>query len=160
MRSSPREAPIIAGRKKVLPMRRTLPCSAAALVLAVLALSGTAAARDRVLLQWAEGDTLGQMVMTLHANNLLDAVGQDKVELEIIAYGPAVFAVTTTRPQTRYADRIAKLTARGVKFRVCHNAMDFLGVKESELLPVVSPVPSAMGEIIKRHDEGWQILRP
>jgi uncharacterized protein len=141
-------------------MRPALRCSVAACILTLLAVAGPAAAKDRVLLQWSEGDSMGQMVMTLHAGNLLDAVGQDNVELEIITYGPAVFAVTTTRPQTKFADRIRKLTERGVKFRVCHNAMNFLGVKDEELLPVVSPVPSAMGEIVKRHDEGWQILRP
>jgi uncharacterized protein len=141
-------------------MRRALICSAVAFAVSVLAVAGPAAAKDRVLLQWVEGDSLGQLVMTLHANNLLNAVGQDNVELEIITYGPAVFAVTTTRPQAKFAAEIQKLTRRGVQFRVCHNAMDFLGVKESELLPVVKPVPSAMGEIVKRHDEGWQILKP
>ncbi|HVP37886.1 MAG TPA: DsrE family protein [Candidatus Saccharimonadales bacterium] len=141
-------------------MPRFLPHLAAACTLALLALTSPASAKDRVLFQWAEGDSMGQLVMTIHANNLLDAVGQDNVELEIITYGPAVFAVTTTRPQTKFADRIKKLTERGVQFRVCHNAMNILGVKDGELLPIVSTVPSAMGEIIKRHDEGWQILKP
>jgi uncharacterized protein len=140
--------------------RRSAVACVPALLIALVALAGPAAAKDRVLFQWAEGDSMGQLVMTIHANNLLDAVGQDNVDLEVITYGPAVFAVTTTRPQTHFADRIKKLTERGVKFRICHNAMNILGVKEEELLPVVSTVPSAMGEIVKRHDEGWQILKP
>jgi intracellular sulfur oxidation DsrE/DsrF family protein len=98
--------------------------------------------------------------MTKHVGNLLDDLGQDNVQLEVIAYGMATFAVTTSRPQAKFADDIAKLTARGVTFHVCHHAMDLLGVKDSELQPTVTPVKGAMWYIVTKHSEGWQILRP
>jgi intracellular sulfur oxidation DsrE/DsrF family protein len=143
-----------------VPMRRAL--FLVALVLAVVAFIPNAHAapkKHRVLLQWTEGDSLGQWVMTKHVGNLLDDVGQDNVQLEVIAYGAATFAVTN-RPEAKFADDIAKLTQRGVVFHVCHHAMDLLGVKEDELQSTVTPVKGAMWYITTKYSEGWQTLRP
>ena len=144
-------------------MRRTLFLSA--LLLAVVAFVPNAHAappmkKHRVLLQWTEADSLGQWVMTKHVGNLLDDFGQDNVQLEVITYGLATFAVAKDHPQMKFADDIAKLTQRGVVFHVCHHAMDLLGVKDAELLPTVTPVKGAMWYIVTKHAEGWQILRP
>ena len=143
-------------------MRRLLSVIALLAICAVLAPSAHAAAakKHRILLQWTEADTLGQWVMTKHVGNLLDDLGQDNVQLEVITYGMATNAVTTTHPQTLQAAAIADLTKRGVAFHVCHHAMDLLGVKDSELLPTVTPVKGAMWYIATKHSEGWQILRP
>jgi intracellular sulfur oxidation DsrE/DsrF family protein len=98
--------------------------------------------------------------MTLHANNMLDDLGPENVQLEILAYGAATFAATTTRPQSRSAEAIKKLTERGVTFHVCSHAMAILGVKPEELQPTITPVPGAMSYMVKHHAEGWQILKP
>jgi uncharacterized protein len=117
------------------------------------------AKKMRILFQWTEGDSMGQWVMTKHANNLLDDLGQDNVQLEVLAYGMATFAVTK-RPAAKFSDDIEKLTQRGVTFHVCHHAMDLLGVKEDELLSTVTPVKGAMYEIVTRYNQGWETLRP
>jgi hypothetical protein len=142
-------------------MRRTLLFSALLLfaVTAVVPSANAATKKQHVLLQWTEGDSLGQWVMTKHVSNLLDDLGQDNIQLEVIAYGMATFAVTT-RPTTKFADDIASLTKRGVVFHVCHHAMDLLGVKENELLPTVTPVKGAMWYINQKYQQGWQNLRP
>jgi intracellular sulfur oxidation DsrE/DsrF family protein len=142
-------------------MRRTLLFSALLLfaVTAVVPCASAAPKKQHVLLQWTEGDSLGQWVMTKHVANLLDDVGQDNIQLEVIAYGMATFAVTN-RPTAKFADDIASLTKRGVVFHVCHHAMDLLGVKESELLTTVTPVKGAMWYINQKYQQGWQTLRP
>ena len=144
-------------------MRRNLFLSALLLAFVTLAPSAhaaPAAKKYRVLLQWTEADSLGQWVMTKHVGNMLDDLGQDNVQLEVLAYGLATFAVTKERPQAKFADDIEKLTKRGVVFHVCHHAMDLLGVKDAELQPTVTPVKGAMWYIVTKHSEGWQILKP
>jgi intracellular sulfur oxidation DsrE/DsrF family protein len=133
---------------------------ALALLVFVPALSRAADKKYRVIIQWTEVDSLGQWVMTKHVGNLLDDLGEKNVQLEVLAYGPATFAVTTTRPQTKMAADIEALTKRGVTFHVCHHAMDLLGVKEAELLPTVTPIKGAMWYLTTKHDEGWYTLRP
>ena len=138
---------------------------ALALVVAVPAVTAAPAAKaqakkHRILLQWAEGDSLGQWVMTKHVGNLLDDLGQENVQLEVITYGLATFAVTQSRPQAKFAADIEKLSQRGVVFHVCSHAMDLLGVKKEELQPAVTPVKGAMWYIATKHSEGWQTLRP
>ena len=143
-------------------MRRILPLLAVLAAAALFASTSHAAAakKHHILLQWTEADTIGQWAMTKHVGNLLDDLGPDNVQLEVIAYGPATFAVSASRPQTLQAQAIEDLTKRGVVFHVCHHAMDLLGVKESELQPTVTPVKGAMWYITSKHDAGWQILRP
>ena len=114
----------------------------------------------RVLFQWSEVDSIGQFIMTKHTNNLLDDLGQDNVEMEVLTYGPAVMAVTQGRPQSMYAKDLDALSKRGVHIVACENAMKFFGVKKEELLPVMGTVHSAMGEIVRKHSQGWQVLRP
>ncbi len=147
-------------------MRRIFALLALTAVLAIAltapaahAKGAAAGKKHNILFQWNEGDSLGQLVMTLHLKNLLADQG-DKVNVEVITYGMATFAVTTDRPNTKQADAIKALTAQGVKFVVCHHAMDILGVKESELMPEVTPVKGAMNEIVEKYKAGWQILRP
>ena len=143
-------------------MRRLLLLSAALLFCvsaAVPAAHSAVPKKKHILFQWTEGDSMGQWVMTKHLTNLLDDVGQDNVQLEVITYGLATTAVTT-RPSAHVADDIAALTKRGVVFHVCHHAMDLLGVKESELLPTVTPVKGAMWYITTKYSEGWETLRP
>jgi intracellular sulfur oxidation DsrE/DsrF family protein len=142
-------------------MRRAFWLSA--LLLAFVTLVPTAdaapAKKQRVLLQWAEGDSLGQWIMTKHVGNLLDDLGQDNVQLEVIAYGPATLAVTKG-PSAKFASDIEKFTQRGVVFHVCHHAMDLFGVKEEDLQSTVSPVKGAMWYINQKYSQGWQTLRP
>ena len=113
-----------------------------------------------VILQWTEADTTGQWVMTKHVGNLLDDLGQDNVQLEVLTYGMATFAVTKGRPQSRMGAEIEALTKRGVVFHVCHHAMDLLGVKDEELMPTVTPVQGAMWYLTTKQKEGWYTLRP
>ena len=139
--------------------RMLLLCTLLLAFVAFVPAAHAAPAKHRILLQWTEGDSLGQWVMTKHVGNLLDDLGQDNVQLEVIAYGMATFAVTN-RPQAHFADDIASLSKRGVVFHVCHHAMDLLGVKDDELQSTVTPVKGAMWYIVQKHDAGWQNLRP
>ncbi len=143
-------------------MRRVVSLLAvlAAFAVIVPASHAAVAKKHKILLQWTEVDTTGQWAMTKHVGNLLDDLGQDNVQVEVIAYGAATFAVTTGRPQNLQAKAIEDLSKRGVVFHVCHHAMDLLGVKESELQPSVTPVKGAMWYIASKYDDGWQILRP
>jgi uncharacterized protein len=143
-------------------MRRIAPLLAVLIATAFFTSAPQAAAakKHHILLQWTEADTVGQWAMTKHVGNLLDDLGQDNVQLEVIAYGAATFAVSTSRPQTLQAKAIEDLTKRGVVFHVCHHSMDLLGVKESELQPTVTPVKGAMWYIVSKYDAGWEILRP
>ena len=132
-------------------MRRVIMLCA---LLAVAALAIVPAAhaavmkKQRILFQWTEGDSLGQWVMTKHLGNLLDDLGQDNVQVEVITYGMATFAVTT-RPTAHFADDIAALTKRGVTFHVCHHAMDLLGVKEAEIVALEDDVKAEIEDAVK-----------
>ena len=142
-------------------MRRALMLAALLVGLVALVPDAQAAGKKHhILFQWTEGDSLGQFIMTKHIGNLLDDLGQDNVQLEVIAYGMATPAVTTNRPEAKFADAIAALTKRGVTFHVCHHAMDFFGIKDADLQSSVTPVKGAMWYIVNKHAEGWQILHP
>jgi intracellular sulfur oxidation DsrE/DsrF family protein len=141
-------------------MRRFLPILALLVVSVALVSPAHAAKKQRILIQWTEADTLGQWAMTKHVGNLLDDLGPDNVQVEVITYGKATFAVSSKTGQALQAPAIEALTKRGVTFHVCHHAMDLLGVKDADLLPTVTPVKGAMWYVAAKYQEGWQILRP
>jgi len=69
----------------------------------------------------------------------------------------AIFAYV--EGESEHADLVRSLAESGVEFKACENAMATLDVSESELLPVVDTVPSAVGEIAKRQAEGYGYLK-
>ena len=62
--------------------------------------------KHNILLQWTEGDSLGQLIMTKHVGNLLGDLGDAHVNLEVIAYGFATPVVTSNNPKSYFQDDI------------------------------------------------------
>ena len=141
-------------------MLRKIALCAVLLGFTVFAAPAHADKKYHVLFQWTEADTIGQFVMTKHINNLLDDLGQDNVQLEVIAYGAAVTAIDKTNKACFHQKDFTQMTSRGVVFHACSHAMDFFGVKKENLVPEVTPVQGAMMYIVQKHADGWQILRP
>ena len=91
------------------------------------------------------------------ANVLKDPRLKDKVKLELVAHsgGIAVYM-----KDGKYGPQLKKLTEQGVILAACENTMNRKGISKSALFPFVSTVPSGVGELIIRQQQGWAILHP
>ena len=54
------------------------------------------------------------------------------------------------------AEALARL---GVRFVLCENTMHGANLRKRDLLPFVKTVPSAIGELVKKQDDGWAYVR-
>lgn len=77
-------------------------------------------AEQKIVLQISDSDPFKQTLVLNVANNLIKHYGQDKVEVEIVAFGPGLrlmFADNVNSP------RIDGLTGSGVRFSACENTI-------------------------------------
>ena len=97
--------------------------------------------------------------MVLHnIQNLMDDLGQENVEVALVANGEGVMALLQS-PNVQKG-QIQKLAERGVQFLACRNSLRFLGLDEADLLEPVDVVPAGVTELTKRQADGWAYIRP
>jgi len=111
----------------------------------------------RTVLHLSSDDVAEQEMALMNAKNLLEDPTVDNREIRFVANMRAIFAYV--EGESEHADLVRSLAESGVEFKACENAMATLDVSESELLPVVDTVPSAVGEIAKRQAEGYGYLK-
>ena len=91
-------------------------------------------------------------------NNVLnDPRLKGKLQIELIVFGDAFTVYQKTGP---YETRLKELVQKGVILAQCENTLIQRKIEKSSLFPFVSFVPTANGEIIIRHYQGWAIVHP
>ena len=112
----------------------------------------------RVVFHIDEG-TIARANMVLHnIQNLIDDLGQDEVEVALVANGEGVKALL--RSPNVHKRQINKLAEQGVRFLACENSMRFLGLGVEHMLEPVRVVPAGVSELTKKQAEGWAYIRP
>lgn len=149
----------------------------APLLLAALVLSGVAQANEpadpvdqvikekpfaeaRVVLQISDPNPFKQTLVLNVAGNLLKYYGQDRVDIEVVAFGPGLRLLFEDNAQ---APRIAALVDQGVRFSACANTLTNMGKKlghEPALNPNARIVPAGIVRLIKLNQAGYFVAKP
>jgi uncharacterized protein len=116
-------------------------------------------AEHRIVLQISDPNPFKQTLVLNVANNLLKAYGgPDKVDIEIVAFGPGL--------RLLFADntgRIQGLADNGVRFAACNNTLTnmtkILGSKPA-LNKHAVVVSAGVVRIIELVDEGYTLVKP
>lgn len=150
----------------------------AATLTAVMMLSGTALANPpaesvaavkaahpdavaRYALQISDADPAKRHMVLKVAEHVLKHYGKDKVDIEIVAFGPGIKLLFAH--DNPYTKLIAKLAADGVRFSACHNALKHMTKvlgHEPKLVPAARIVPAG---IVRVHDlavDGYFVDKP
>jgi intracellular sulfur oxidation DsrE/DsrF family protein len=91
------------------------------------------------------------------SNALNDRRLKGKLHIELVAYASGV---NIYKKSNKYEQQLKALYDQGVTFAECNNTMKVMNISRDELFPFVIYVPSANGEIILRHFDGWAIVQP
>ena len=142
--------------------RRTLLRAAALLPLAAMGFATTARAqtarKHRLVIQVTDNDPARwNMILNNTKNAQEDVGGADKIDLEIVAYGPGINMLKGDSP---VGERIAEMAKTGVKFVGCENTMKGFKMSKAEMLPTIGYVPAGVTELMKKQEEGWAYIRP
>ncbi len=128
--------------------------------------AGASAAVDKpfadakVVLQISDMDPSKQTLVLNVAGNLLKHYGPDRVDVEVVAFGPGL--------RLLYADnvnkeRIATLAQNGVRFSACGNTIanytKLLG-SAPEINPIATVVPGGIVRIVELVKDGYVLDKP
>ena len=90
--------------------------------------------------------------------NLLDDLGNQNVDVELLVNGPAVKAFKAE--ENPISDKISKILQQSVVIALCNNALRSNGLDQASMLADAIVVPSGVGELVRKQAEGWAYIRP
>ncbi|GAB6036515.1 DsrE family protein [Fundidesulfovibrio butyratiphilus] len=90
--------------------------------------------------------------------NYLAALPEETFQVDLVANGPAV--TLFVRPGEAVARSVADLGARGVRFKMCSNALRKFGVAEADLLDGCQVVPAGVVELVRLQRQGMAYIKP
>jgi intracellular sulfur oxidation DsrE/DsrF family protein len=119
-------------------------------------------AEKRIVLQISDPNPFKQTLVLNVASNLVKAYGPDKVDIEIVAFGPGLRLLFA---ENANADRIDNLAmGSGVRFSACQNTMRNVANnsfgKEPKLNPHAAEVGAGVVRILDLVDQGYVLIKP
>jgi uncharacterized protein len=113
--------------------------------------------KHRLLIAVSDNDPAKWNMVMNNVKNAQEDVGADKIDIEVVAYGPGINMIKSGSPVDTH---VAELVKSGVKVVGCENTMKVLKLEKSQMLTTVGYVPAAVTEIMKKQEEGWSYVRP
>jgi len=117
-------------------------------------------AEEKIVLQISDPNPFKQTLVLNVAGNVLKHYGQDKVDIEIVAFGPGLrllFAENANK------GRIKSLTDSGVKFSACKNTVKNMSKKLGHapaLNPAATQVGAGVVQIVDLMNKGYKLIKP
>ena len=117
-------------------------------------------AEERIVLQISDSDPFKQTLVLNVASNIIKAYGQDKVDVEIVAFGPGLRLMFKENVNS---GRIQGLTSSGVKFAACGNTIAGVTKKlghAPEMNSNAVTVTAGVVRIIELQNQGFKLIKP
>jgi len=118
-------------------------------------------AEKRIVLQISDPNPFKQTLVLNVANNLIKAYGgPEKIDIEIVAFGPGLRLLFEENANT---SRIQSLADNGVRFAACSNTINNMSKnigKKPALNPKSIVVSAGVVRIIELVDEGYMLIKP
>ncbi|MDH5472198.1 MAG: DsrE family protein [Gammaproteobacteria bacterium] len=117
-------------------------------------------AEEKIVLQISDADPDKQTLILNVSNNLIKHYGPDKVDIEVIAFGPGLRLLFKNNSNS---GRIDDLNESGVRFSACGNTLQkmtaLLGEKPA-LNSKASLVTAGVVRIIELQNQGYKLIKP
>jgi intracellular sulfur oxidation DsrE/DsrF family protein len=113
--------------------------------------------RDKVIIQVSDSLPEKWNLALNNARNLQEAIGRDKVDVEIVVYGPGIEML---KMESEVGNKVDKAIVDGVKIVACQNTMKARKLTQTDMLSTVAYVPAGVVEIMRKQQQGWAYLRP
>ena len=127
------------------------------LLLGLFLAAGFAQEKQKVVFQVSDNDPAKWNLALNNARNVQADLGKDKVEIEIVAYGPGL---NMLKAESKVAARLAEALDNEVALLACENTMTNTKVTKADMYGGISYVLAGVTHIMKRQREGWAYIRP
>ena len=117
-------------------------------------------ADKKIVLQISDPNPFKQTLVLNVASNLLKHYGPDKIDIEIVAFGPGLRLLLDGNSNT---SRMNNLSASGVRFAACENTIAAftkqLGHKP-KLVSQATPVAAGVVRILELTEQDYTLVKP
>mgnify|MGYP001764842266 CR=1 FL=1 len=129
------------------------------LLLGTMGMPATSVAQDKakMVIQVSDNDPAKWNLALNNAKNIQKDIGKDKVDLEIVAYGPGIGML---KAESEVANRIQEAVESGVQVMACENTMRNQKLNKTDMNTKVGYVSSGVVEIMQKQQQGYTYLRP
>lgn len=138
-------------------MRRRFLASLAALGLLPVPRAQAAGRAQRLVIQISDYNPKVWGLALSNARNVRHDLGPDNVQIEIVAYGPAIHMLEA---ESDWRDRVTEVLDESIRVIACENTMTTVGLKRDDMLGGVDFVKTGLAHIMQRELEGWAYARP
>ncbi len=117
-------------------------------------------AEHRIVLQISDPNPFKQTLVLNVASNLLKYYGSDKVDVEIVAFGPGLRLLFKGNANRK---RISSLNSEGIRFSACKNTIAAMTRKlghKPDLNTHAVPVSAGVVRIINLISKGYVLIKP
>ena len=128
-----------------------LSCSAT-----VVAQNTTPTTTHKVVVQLNSADTAAWGGVIGNIKNL-SKIWPDQLQIEVVVHGRALDFLVASK--SHLVNDVEQLSKKGIMFSACENTMGKYGITKQMLIPAVFTVPSGVGEVILKQEQGWSYLR-
>ena len=128
-----------------------LSCSAT-----VVAQNTTPTTTHKVVVQLNSADTAAWGGVIGNIKNL-SKIWPDQLQIEVVVHGRALDFLVASK--SHLVNDVEQLSKKGIVFNACENTMGKYGITKQMLIPAVFTVPSGVGEVILKQEQGWSYLR-
>jgi intracellular sulfur oxidation DsrE/DsrF family protein len=137
--------------------RKLLAALGAAVMLAAGCASTPGQQRQQVVLQVSDDNVKTWQTAFNVVNNLTNTYGKRNVDIELVAFGDGINALTF---DSKAASRIPGAVGQGARVIACENSMTRFKLSKGDMAPDVIYVRAGVQRIIERQREGWTVIRP
>jgi len=116
-----------------------------------------AAAMTKVVFQVSDGDPKKWNLALNNMKNVQEALGKDKVEIELVVYGPGIDML---KLESAAGNRVNDAIADGVRVVACENTMEAQKLTKGDMLKSIGYVPAGVLELISKQKQGYAYIRP
>lgn len=114
-------------------------------------------ARHRIVIEVSVPGAPAWAGILNNVENLEKEFGAQDTKIEVVAHGEGLSLLLKT--DSKLKERLAKIARQGVVLAACENTMRRKHVTKADLLPAASTVPSGVGEVVRKEEEGWSYLK-
>lgn len=115
------------------------------------------AKKERVVFQVSDADPKTWNLALNNIKNVQDAFGKDKVDVELVVYGPGIGML---KVESTAGNRVNDSVAAGVKIVACENTMHAQKLTKDDMLASISYVPGGVIELMEKQKQGWAYIKP
>lgn len=113
--------------------------------------------KEKVVFQVSDADPKKWNLALNNVKNVQEALGKDKVDVELVVYGPGIDML---KLESTAGNRVNDAVADGVRVVACENTMDAQKLTRGDMLKSIGYVPAGVIELIKRQQQGYAYIRP